>query len=227
MPGVRLLRIRFPTVSPAPQPQSVLPLTAHPTPGKYRAHTPHPHQPLPHAGHDEHVPRTAAVPASCAAQPTHTAGRRNLLPRKVRLRYFYFPGSYDTASYRKEFFPSDPSCSLLFSFVLINSSARAGALFALSLGARGNQLVSFVLIDSSARADALLALSLGARGNQLVSFVLIDSSARADALLALSLGARGNQLVSFVPLHYTSDVCPVKLLILYPLSPVLRFSRFP
>ena len=59
----------------------------------------------------------AAVPASCAAQPTHTAGRRNLLPRKVRLQYFYFPGSYDTASYRKEFFPSDPSCSLLFSFV--------------------------------------------------------------------------------------------------------------
>ena len=91
----------------------------------------------------------------------------------------------------------------------------------------GSAWVSFVLIDSSARAGALFALSLGARGNQLVSFVLIDSSARADALLALSLGARGNQLVSFVPLHYTSDVCSVKLLILHPLSPVLRFSRFP
>ena len=207
VPGVRLLRSRFPTVSPAAPHQSALPLTAHPTPGKYRAHTPHPHQPLPHAGHDEHVPRTAAVPASCAAQPTHTAGRRNLLPRKVRLRYFYFPGSYDTASYRKEFFPSDPSCSLLFSFVLINSSARAGALFALSLGAHENQLL-FLCADKleCPHWRALCTLVRGTRK---------------------PIAAFGSPCFSFVPLHYTSDVCPVKLLILYPLSPVLRFSRFP
>ena len=41
------------------------------------------------------------------------------------------------------------------------------------------------------------------------------------------IAAFGSPCFSFVPLHYTSDVCPVKLLILYPLSPVLRFSRFP